>query len=105
MAPLAGDPGGLETRWPGPSHDHPSGSRGWWDHVGHGCLAARRGVVHTQCLAGVVDAVEAVGGTYAGSDLLLACLDDLDNDVRVGNVGPGHADQVDQPFRDCVSGR
>ncbi len=105
VAALACDPCSLETGGSGPDHDHPLLIVGPGHLVGHRGLAPCGGVVYAERLAGLVDAVQAVGGTYAGSDLLLTCLDDLGNDVRVGNVGPGHADQVDQPFRDCVSGR
>ena len=75
------------------------------DHVRHRLLAARRGVVKAQRLTGGVDPVEAVGGADARPDLGLAALDDLAHDVRVGEVGAGHADQVDLALADRVPRR
>ena len=46
-------------------------------------------------LAALVDAVEAIGGADAGADLVLAALHHLADDVRIGDMGAGHADHVE----------
>ena len=70
------------------------------DVVGHRRLAAGGRVVDAQRLACLVDAIEAVGRPDARADLGFAPGDDLAHDVRVGEVGAGHA----RPGRPCPRG-
>jgi hypothetical protein len=72
--------------------------------VRHGGFAARGGVVDASGAAAFVDAVEAVGGANAGAHFILAALGDLLADVRVGDVGTGHADHVELAFGHGVAG-
>ena len=73
------------------------------DLVGHGGLAAGRRVVDAERLVALVDPVEAVGRADAGPDLVLAAGGDLARDVRVGDVGAGHADHVELARGDRVA--
>ncbi len=54
--------------------------------------------------AALIDAVEAVVRADAGADILLALLDDLAHDMRVGHMRPRHADHVHLSRRDRVAG-
>src|SRR3546814_15364308 len=71
----------------------------------HGRLAPGRRVVNAERLVALVDAVEAVGGADAGADLPLAAGGDLVDDVRVGEVGAGHADHVELALGDGMARR
>jgi hypothetical protein len=73
--------------------------------VRHRFLAARGRVVQAQCLAPHVDAIEAVRGADARPNLGFATLFDLAHEVRVGDVGSGHANQVDLAFGDGIASR
>ena len=103
MTALACDPGRLEAGRAGTHHDDPPRLEGTGHLMWHRGLSPCGGVVYAQGLACLVDAVQAVGGAYTGSDLFLACLDDLGHDVGVGNVGPGHADHVNQVLSNRVA--
>ncbi len=105
VAALAGDPGRLEPGRAGADDDHAPSRRRLRDLVRHRLLAARRRVVDAQRLAELVDPVEAVRRPDARPDLGLAAGDDLAHDVRVGEVGPGHADEVDLALPDGVACR
>ena len=52
----------------------------------------------------LIDLVQAVAGAHAGSDPILVARFDFRDDVRVGDVGAGHPDQVQQPVADGVAG-
>jgi hypothetical protein len=65
------------------------------DLVRHGGFAARGGVVYAIGGAALVDAIQAVVGPDAGSDVGLTLLDDLPHDMRVRHVSARHADEVD----------
>ena len=73
--------------------------------MGHRLLAARRRVVDAQSLAELVDAVEAVRRADTWPDLVLPALDDLADEVRVGELGTSHADEIDLALADGVAGR
>ena len=51
---------------------------------------------------GLVDRVEAVVGADAGPDPVLVARGHLGDEVRVGHLGAGHPDQVEQPVADRV---
>ena len=76
--------------------DHPAGSVGALDDMRHRQLAAGGRVVDAQRLARLVDAVEAVGCAHAGADGVLGADLDLAHQMRLGHLGAGHADEVDQ---------
>ena len=98
------DPRGLEAGGARSHHDDlPLRPVAPADRVGHGGLAAGRRVVDAERLVALVDAVEAVGGADAGADLVLAAGRDLARDVRVGDVGAGHADEVELARGDRVA--
>ena len=104
VAALARDACRLQPARPGADDHDPAPVGGARDVVGHRLLAARRRVVDAQRLAGLVDAVEAVGRPDARADLGLAPGDDLAHDVRVGEMGAGHPDEIDLALADGVAG-
>ena len=71
----------------------------------HGRLAPGRGVVHAERLVALIDAVDAIGGADAGPDLVLAAFGDLAHEMRIGDVGAGHADHVELALGDGVARR
>ena len=105
MAALAGDTSGLQPRRTRADHHHaPARPRGRCDDVGHLRLAPGGGVVDAERVLTLVDAVEAIGGADARADAVLAARDDLAQDMRVRDVGAGHADHVEAAFGDGVPG-
>ncbi len=74
-------------------------------YVRHRRLPPRRGVVDAQGLIALVDAVQAVGRADAGADAVLLSGQHLAGDVRLGDVGAGHADHVQLALGDGVPGR
>ena len=106
MAAFGRHPGGLQTGRAGADHRHlvrrPVGSG---DDVRHGCLAAGRRIVDAQRLVPLVDPVEAIGGADAGANLGLPPLRHLGRDMRVGDMGAGHADHIQLALGDSVAGR
>ena len=67
-------------------------------------LAAGRGVVDADGLARI-DRVDAIAHADAGADLVLAALGDFPGDMRIGEVGAGHADHVELAALDGVARR
>ncbi len=95
MAALAGDARRFEPRRPGANHhDLPRRSLGALDIVGQGGLAAGGGIVDAEGAKAVIDAVDAIGGADAGTDILFAPGGDLVDDMGIGDVGAGHAHHV-----------
>ena len=104
MAALGGDTSRLEARGTGPHDRHPAHLRGGRDRMGHRFLAPRGGVVDAKRHAPLVDAVEAVVRADAGADAVLLPGHQLSDDMRVGDMGAGHADHVQQPAGDGMAG-
>ena len=63
--------------------------------MGHGGFAPGGGVMDAVGGTALIDAIKAVVGANAGTDLFLPSFGDLAHNVRVGHVGTGHADHVD----------
>ncbi len=104
MAALGGDTRRLQAAGTGADDHHLAlGPSVFDDDVRHRRLAAGRRIVDAQRLAALVDAVEAIGGADAGADLVLAALHHLRHDVRIGDVGAGHADHVELAGGDGVA--
>jgi len=55
-------------------------------------------------VARLVDGIEAVAGADAWADAVLLAAGHLRDQVRIGHLGAGHADQVDQSGGDGVAG-
>src|SRR5271166_4895651 len=73
------------------------------DEVRDRLLASGRGVVDTDSLAGI-DRVDAIAHADAGADLRLAAGGDFVGNMRVGEMGAGHADHVEFAALDRVAG-
>ena len=99
-----GHPRGLQPRRAGADDHHLLGLGRGGDVMRHLQFAARGRVVDAQRLAALVDPVEAIGGADAGPYVVLAPLHDLFHDMRLGDMGAGHADHVQQPLGDRVPG-
>ena len=65
-------------------------------------LTSGRGVVDADSLAGI-DRVNAIAHADAGADLRLAAGGDFVGDMRVGEMGAGHADHVEFAALDRVA--
>ena len=107
MTARGGDPGRLEPGRAGADHHdlarRPVRRR---NHVRHRGFAPGRGIVDAQCLAALVDAIDAVADPDARADALFLAAQDLGDDVRIGHVRARHADHVDQALADrMVRGR
>ena len=59
-------------------------------------LAAGGRVVDAERVLALIDPVDAVAHADAGADAVLLAALELGHDVRVGDVGAGHADHVDE---------
>ena len=66
--------------------------------MGEALLPPGRGVVDALRVARLVDRVETEVGADARSDPVLVPGSDLADQVRVRDLGPCHADEVDQPL-------
>jgi hypothetical protein len=60
----------------------------------HPRLTTRGGVMDAQCLAAFVNAVQAIGRPDAGADAVFGTGAHLGHDMRVRQMGAGHADHV-----------
>ncbi len=60
--------------------------------------------MNTECIATLVDSVQAVGCAYTGANICFLTGHNLTDDVRVRHMCPGHADHVDQPGRYRMAG-
>ncbi len=105
VAALGGDPRRLQPGRAGADHDDAAARAfGRRDDMRDRRLAPGGGVVDAERLAALVDAVEAVGGADAGPDLVLAALQHLADDVRLGEMGARHADHVELAGGDGMAG-
>jgi len=96
VATLGGDARSLHPRWPGADHHHLAlGPGGFVDDVRHAhVFTGGRGVLDAQHIQALVLTVDAIVGADALFDLVDLAHLDLGDQVRVGDVGAGHADHV-----------
>ena len=99
------DPRRFQSRGPRADHDHLALDRRRRDLVRHEQFAAGGRVVNAIGRAALVDAIQAVIGADARSDLLFPSLHNLAHDVRIRHVGSSHADHVDLAGGDRVTCR
>src|SRR5690242_3522650 len=74
-------------------------------HMGHRRLAPCGGIVHTERLAACEQTIDTVIGAHALTNLVNTALLELIDNVRVGEVGTGHADEIDMAVGDRACGR
>ena len=95
VTPQAGHPGRLHAADATTDHHHPTlrpvARR---DLVRHGRFPTDGGIVDAERVLALVDAVDAVAHADTRADAVLLAAGQLGHDVRVGNVGSGHADHV-----------
>ena len=105
MAALSGDARCFEPCWPGADNDNVARRALRLHHVmGHRGLAAGGRIVNTQRIVAFVEPVEAVGGANAGADVLFPALNNFSDNMRIGDVRPGHADEIELAFGDGMAG-
>src|SRR5882757_4237946 len=92
---LGSDTGGFEAAGTRSNHHDLALHFRTGDLVRHGEFTTRGSVVDAVRRATLVDAIETIIRADTGADVVLALLDDLAHDIRVGHVRPGHADHVD----------
>ena len=102
VAPFGADAGGLRPTGSGADDDDAPPRRGQRDRVRHRALTTGGRVVDAHRRAALVDAVEAVGGADAWADPCLLPGGDLGDEVGIGEVRPGHPDEVDEALADGV---
>ena len=96
VSPLRADPRGFEPGRPAADDDNPAYRTGAFrDDVGEGQLATGRGIVQT----GRPVRRLAMRRADAGPDLGLAPGGDLRDEIRIGDLSPGHSDHIDLAFR------
>jgi len=100
VAALGADAGGFQPGRAGADDDHLARHLRLGDDVRHGRLAARRRVLQAQRVAADIDAVDAVAGTDALADIVVAAFHQLLDQMRVGDMGAGHGDHVDMALGD-----
>jgi hypothetical protein len=106
MAPRSGDARRLQAARPGAHHDHLApGTIGARDAVRHRRLAPGGGVVHAQRVIALVDPIEAIGRADTGSDFHLTPRGQQPRDMRLGDMGAGHADHVEFACNDRMPRR
>ena len=99
--PRCFQPGGTRTY----HDDLPAWAGCLLDGMGNGCLTPSCSVMNAKRLAAFIDAVEAIGCTHTWPDFVLAPLHHFADDVRIGDMSPGHADHVQLTIRNGMSGR
>src|ERR1700691_2347292 len=95
MPAFRGDARGLQAAGACADNDNLLPPAGLGDLVRHRGFAASGGVVYAVGGAALVDAIQAIVGPDAGSDVALAFVDDLPHDVRVRHMSSRHPDEVD----------
>src|SRR5687767_6624950 len=98
VPPLPQNPGCLEPRGPGADDDRLLHLGRRLAHVAEALLAPPCVVVDALGVARLVDRVETEVGTDARPDPVLVSGSDLADQVRVRDLRPRHADEVDQTF-------
>ena len=99
------NPGRLKSSRPAADHN----STPWrWrciDLVRQVRLAAGRGVMHTQCIETAIRPVQTIASANARPDPVLFTAQQLGNNMRVSDMGPGHAGKVHRPgFNSPIGG-
>ena len=103
MPAFGGYAGGLQPGRTGAHDGHAAPVGRGRDVVGHRLLAPGRGIVQAEGQPALIDAVQAIVGADAGADVILAALDDLAHQMRVGHVRPRHAHHVQKTRGDGVT--
>ena len=94
----------FEARRTGSHHNDVLGAlTAFADDMRQSGLAPGRRIMRTQGLAFTVNPVYTVTHADTRADLILFAAHDLGNDMWVRNVGPGHADKIEQTFFDGVA--
>jgi len=105
MAALGADARGFQPRRAGADDDDAAfGSARLGDEVGLGRFAPGRGVVDAEHAGAGIDTFQAIGRADAGTDFLLPARGNLGDQMRIGDVGPRHADHVELALSDGVAG-
>ena len=94
VAALARHPRRLKPCGSGPHHHDLAQGCGAGDHMRHGRLAARRGIVDAQGLLALIDPVEAISRPDARADAVFLPGQHFAHDMGLGQMGAGHADHV-----------
>ena len=104
MAALARDARRLQPGGSSAHHHDPAPRRCRHDHVRQRTLAPCRRIVDAERLVPLVDPPQAIGGPDTGPDPCLLPGRHLGDNVRIGDMCPGHADHVEPPLGDRVPG-
>src|SRR3954451_3950129 len=96
VSPLGADPRGFEAGRPAAHDNNPAYRTGAFrDDVSEGELSTGRGIVQT----GRPVRRLAMGRADTGPDLSLSPGGDLCDEMRIGDLSPGHSDHIDLAFR------
>lgn len=101
MSTLSTDTRGLQTRWPTTHDHHPPASGAFLDQLRNGGFPPCRRIVQAERLY----PGRAVSGSDARPDLILLPGQQFAHDVRIGDVGARHPDQVGVTGRQGMPGR
>ena len=77
---------------------------GFCDDVRQSAFTSGCRIVCAQRFPFAIDPVDAVAHANAGTNLVLFATRDLGDDMRICDMGPGHADQIQQPLLNGVAG-
>ena len=104
MSSLGKHPRRLEAAWSGADHDSLDASAsGGGDELRDVDLPPRRRVLDAHRLEALVESVDAERCSDTDPDAVCFTAFELGDDVGVGDVGPGHACEIDQSRRDSVA--
>src|SRR5690349_9806852 len=104
MTTLRKHASGLEAGRPRTDHDGLAADLRLGDLVRDFPFTTGRGIVDTECLPAFIDPVETVSSADTGPDACLLAALDLSHYMRVGDMGARHADHVELPLGDRMTG-